>query len=90
VSHGIAARGAHACITVADNGCGMDGATLQRAFEPFFTTKPNGRGTGLGLAQVHAIVTQMGGSIDVQSAAGKGTAFSVYLPLVVAGETSLA
>jgi signal transduction histidine kinase len=59
----------------------MDQATLARIFEPFFTTKDVGRGTGLGLSLVYAIVTDLAGAIDVQSAPNRGSTFAVYLPL---------
>jgi signal transduction histidine kinase len=69
-------------IAVSDNGCGMDEVTQSRLFEPFFTTKPPGRGTGLGLSTVHALVEQCGGLISCESALGVGSTFRVYLPRV--------
>lgn len=67
-------------IDVADSGCGMDRATLERAFEPFFTTKPVGQGTGLGLSVAYGLVKDMGGEITLDSAPGRGTTASVLLP----------
>jgi PAS domain S-box-containing protein len=82
LSHGTLGPSRYARLTVADSGCGMDEATLSRIFEPFFTTKRIGQGTGLGLSIVYAIVTDLGGAIDVKSAVGQGSTFAMYLPLV--------
>ncbi len=67
-------------LTLRDNGCGMSPSVLKRVFEPFYTTKANGKGTGLGLAMVHAIVTAHQGAIVIDSAPGSGTAFNLYFP----------
>lgn len=67
-------------IEVTDDGAGMTPEVRQRLFTPFFTTKPVGTGTGLGLSISHRIIASAGGTIDCESAPGKGTTFRVWLP----------
>ncbi len=68
-------------IDFADNGPGIPRDNLARIFDPFFTTKPVGKGTGLGLSICYGIIKKMGGEINVQSGVGKGTTFSIRIPI---------
>jgi len=80
VQHHEAHPGRFVCVSAIDKGCGIPPENLRRIFEPFFTTKEVGKGTGLGLATVYGIVKQHQGWVEVESEAGKGTTFRVYLP----------
>jgi len=68
-------------IDVQDNGCGIESAIRERIFDPFFTTKPLGQGTGLGLSISYGIIQEHGGRIEVQSEPGKGSCFTIHLPI---------
>ena len=69
------------CVTVADSGSGIPEAVMHRIFEPFFSTKTASGGTGLGLSITYGLIQEIGGHIHVNSEVGKGTEFSVFLPL---------
>ena len=71
-------------LRISDSGAGMDAETMTHIFEPFFTTKTE-RGAGLGLAIVHGLVQQFGGTISVESQLGRGTTFTITLPVVPDG-----
>ncbi len=73
--------GEYLVLEVTDTGCGMTPEVKERAFEPFFTTKAMGKGTGLGLSQIFGFAHQSGGEVGIESAVGKGTTVSIYLPL---------
>jgi len=72
--------GSFVCLRVCDTGCGIPPEVLPRIFEPFFTTKDVGKGTGLGLATVYGIVQQHHGWVTVETEAGQGTTFRIYIP----------
>ena len=71
----------HALVSVQDSGCGIPPENLHKVFEPFFTTKPSGKGTGLGLAICQKIMENHRGRINVSSYVGKGSTFTLSLPL---------
>ena len=72
--------GEYVALRVTDNGTGMPAEVLEHVFEPFFTTKDAGQGSGLGLSMVHGFAHQSGGFVKIESAEGKGTMVTIYLP----------
>lgn len=78
--HPSARAGDFICLYISDTGCGMTPETLSHIFEPFYTTKEVGKGTGLGLATVYGIVTQLDGWIEVASHPGRGTTVQIFVP----------
>jgi len=72
--------GAYVCLSVVDDGCGMDEKTLTQIFDPFFTTKEVGKGTGMGLSAAYGAVKHHGGDIFIESAPGRGSSFHMLLP----------
>ncbi|BDL39071.1 ATP-binding protein [Methylorubrum sp. GM97] len=82
-------RGPFVAVSLTDSGSGIPADVLGRIFEPFFTTKAVGRGTGLGLSQVFGFAKQSGGDVDVASAVGEGTTFTLYLPEVSDGPSQM-
>ncbi len=80
--------GSYVCLSVTDQGEGMDKATLRKATEPFFTTKGVGKGTGLGLSMVKGVAEQLGGELRLHSLKGQGTRAELWLPVAQEGPVS--
>jgi len=79
------APGSYVVLEVEDTGCGMEHEIREKIFEPYFTTRTKDRGTGLGLALVHGIVSNCKGRIEVESTPGQGSLFRIFLPAVDQG-----
>jgi signal transduction histidine kinase len=80
-AHSEARPGQFVCLSISDNGCGIEPQVMDHLFEPFFTTKDVGKGTGLGLATVYGIVREHQGWIEVQSTVGAGSTFRLFFPV---------
>ena len=80
--HGDIGPGAYVMVAVTDTGTGMTPDVAARAFEPFFTTKDVGKGTGLGLSMVYGFAQQSGGSMQIDSTLGRGTAITLFFPRI--------
>jgi len=80
-AHPDARSGRFVSVAVTDRGCGISSDILRRVFDPFFTTKDIGKGTGLGLSTIHGIVRQHQGWIEATSEIGRGSTFTIYLPV---------
>jgi CheY-like chemotaxis protein len=78
---GVVEPGPFLVVRVEDTGTGMTPSVQQRAFEPFFTNKPVGKGTGIGLSMVYGTIRSHAGAIELHSEVGRGTAFTIYLPV---------
>jgi len=85
-TRGVHSESSYLCLTIRDNGCGIEPEILDHIFEPFFTTKPVGQGSGMGLAIVHRIVTSHGGMVAVDSTPNQGTTFRIYWPYTTGEE----
>jgi len=84
------AAGSYVCLSIVDQGTGMDAETLAHATEPFFTTKGAGKGTGLGLPMVHGLAAQSGGRLQLKSSIGTGTTVELWLPTAPTDASSAA
>jgi PAS domain S-box-containing protein len=73
--------GSYACLSMIDNGVGMEDRVKARVFEPFFTTKPPGEGSGLGMSMIYGLTQQHGGFVELESELGRGTTVRVFFPL---------
>jgi PAS domain S-box-containing protein len=82
--------GRYIAVTVADGGTGMTPEVRDRALEPFFTTKEVGNGSGLGLAQAHGFASQCGGSLEIETAPGRGTTVTLHLPIATESDRDAA
>ncbi|MCQ8783406.1 response regulator [Aurantimonas sp. CSK15Z-1] len=78
--HPEMALGPYVSLAITDTGCGMDAEVMSHVFEPFYTTKAEGKGTGLGLSMVYGFVRQSGGHVAIDSAIGRGTTVTLFLP----------